>query len=1149
MSPTSKATAFNRRQMTVRLAVGLLVGGIVVGNAWGDAVIPGYAARVKGEVLKYHGPEPDVAEGLLVRSADARRSIEWLTAPVPEHFDGEFARFVWLFGLDVHPERHKFELSIDGNKCFEITNPQTNTNRDWTLQGPRGATLRFRATMIDRFDDLMGYAIMSVPRSMLTLGKPLRLSIVGESAQSNVWYITFQTVVLEQAALSVKPALLRSAQGDYRQVIASVTHLGPPTDFQIETNFGQRVSGTLQLGGNRIELQHPEVTEQSPLNVRIRIGDEDRYSLDGSVKPVRPWTIDLVQHTHTDVGYTRPQTEILPEHLRFIDTALDYCDKTDEYPDDARFRWTCEASWAVREYLKSRTPEQIARLRRRVNEGRIEVTGMFLNMSEVMDEASYAAYLQPIRMFRDHGLRVTTAMQNDINGAAWCLADYFADTGVEYLVMGQHGHRALAPFDIATSFWWESPARNRVLAFRADHYMTGNFWGVHTGTIEPAEDELLHYLAHMDQAGYPFDRIAIQHSGYATDNSPPSTASSEFVQSWNSKYVWPHLRCSIARDFPEYVKTNHADALPTRRLAWPDWWTDGFGSAARESAAARLTQANLVAAEGLLAMECALGLQAPAPMTHEIEDIHDDLIFYGEHTFGAAESIRTPLNENSVVQWAEKASYAWDAVKRAAVLIEGGMGRLAAHVGCGASQELLVVNTLNFTRSGLLEIYVDHEFWPIDKPFRVLDENGTPQPIQLLRSREEGSYWAVWVRDIPAFGWRTFRVEVEPEGSVSRVVTRKDTKRLENEYYRVEIDSHSGAIESLVDKEAQRELIDRGASWKLGQVVYETLENREQLEAFMLTAFDRRPLSDVVVEGVDDGPVYSTLHVRGELPFCEGPGGVRCEIRLFHTEKRLELHYTLQKRRNFSPEAIYVAFPFGPDDGQILYETLGGIAEPARDILPGAASDWQTMQSFAAVKWPAGSSAVGQILMSSDEIPLVQFGEINLGKFQRVTRVNKPHIFSWVMNNYWTTNFKASQEGEFRFSYALTSTSSVARGSATRFGWAHRVPFLGRLLTGEGNARRLESKSVFSMDVAGLILVAARPDTSSHGIVLHLREVEGSPVALETSAWTLLGEPAQVREINVLGQAKGEAQPIVRFRPFEPKFLLVEPKSNRQSSQ
>ncbi|MCA9255150.1 MAG: hypothetical protein KDA33_05905, partial [Phycisphaerales bacterium] len=564
--------------------------------ASGETALPGFETRTRGETLKYHSPVPDVTTGLLLRSADARRSIEWRTADAPAEIDGDFVRFVWLFAIDVNPEKHHFQLSIDGKPCFDITNPPTNTERDWTLNGPDGATLRFRATMIDRFDDLMGYAILRVPRSMLTPGKPLTIGVVGESADSSVWFIVFASSVSERADLSVIPALLRSEQGDYRPVTISVTHLGAPTRARIETNFGAPVERELQLGGNRIELRHAEVTEKTPLIARIHIDGQERYKLEGAIEPVRPWTIDFVQHTHTDVGYTRPQTEILPEHLRFIDTALDYCDKTDSYPDDARFRWTCEASWAVREYLESRTPAQIERLRKRVEEGRIEVTGMFLNMSEVMDEASYAAFLQPIRMFREHGLRVTTAMQNDINGAAWCLADYFSDIDVDYLVMGQHGHRALAPFEIATSFWWESPAGNRVLAFRADHYQTGNFWGVHTGRIETAEGELLHYLTRMERAGYPFDRIAIQHSGYTTDNSPPSTASSDFVKAWNEKYARPHLRCAIARDFPEYVRTHHANELPVRRLAWPDWWTDGFGSAARESAAARLTQPNLVAA-------------------------------------------------------------------------------------------------------------------------------------------------------------------------------------------------------------------------------------------------------------------------------------------------------------------------------------------------------------------------------------------------------------------------------------------------------------------------------------------------------------------------------------------------------------------------
>ena len=1098
--------------------------------------LPGYASRLAGEVLDYHSPDPAVTHGLLVRSLDATRSIEWDTARVPADFTGDYAEFVWLFALQVNPEQRRFTLRIDGQPRFTFRNPPTNQTRDWTLDGPDGSSLRFRATMIDKFDDLMGYAVLRVPRGRFTPGEPLRLSVAGESAGSRAWYITFQSPVEPGARIAARPAVVRDPAGDYQPIDLWITHLGEPTDAIVRTSFGIEERCRLELGGNRLDLRHPEVTEPTDATVTVEIDGREAYALTQRVRPVRHWTIDLVQHTHTDVGYTRPQTEILPEHLRFIDTALDLCDQTDSYPDAAQFRWTCEASWAVREYLESRTPEQITRLRRRVEEGRIEVTGMFLNVSEVIDEPSYAAFLRPIVLMRDNGLTVTTAMQNDINGAAWCLADYFADIGIEYLSMGQHTHRALEPFDIATAFWWESPAGNRVLAFRADHYMTGNFWGVHTGRVEPAEDGLLRYLARMEQAGYPFDRVAVQHSGYPTDNSPPSLSASQFVRAWNEKYAWPRVRNAISRDFLAWVKAEHAGDLPVVRQAWPDWWTDGFGSAARESAAARRTQSRLVAVEGLLAMEKLLGLDTPEPLSAEIDDIRDDLLFYGEHTFGAAESIREPLSENSVVQWAEKSAYAWDAVKRAATLAEGATGRLASLVPSAPDPTLLVVNTFNFERSGLLEIYVDHELLPIDRPFRILDDNGEWVPAQLLRSRPEGSYWAIVAPQIPAYGWRAFRVEVDPEAAVGAAPNTMPATRAESGHYRVVLDPATGAIASLTEKSSGRELVDPDAEWGFGQLVYETLGNREQLEGYMLDNYARRSLDSVAIEGLTEGPVWDTLAVRGELPHCQGPGGVRCEIRLFHAVPRIDLAYTIQKRRNYDPEALYVAFPFSTHPvagrGEILFETLGGIARPNLDIIPGGASDWQTMQSFAAVRWP-GHAAI----LSCDEIPLVQFGEINLGKFMRQTRVDRPHIYSWVMNNYWTTNFKASQEGEFRWRYTLTTTNNTSRGAMTRAGWGTRIPLLARVLPGGGEAPPIASTSVLPIEAESVLLVASR--TTPGGVILHLREVNGNPASLPTTAWRIGDRPVRVREVDALGRDIIPVTSTVELAPYETKFLLL----------
>ena len=1100
-----------------------------------QAPIPGYAERVHGEVLHYHSPLPDVEDALLVRSVDASRSISWRTAPVPEDYDGEWASFIWMFGVaGGGPHRFEFDLQVDGKSWVKFRNPGTTAVRDWTVEGVDGASLRFRATTLDRFGDLMGFATLRLPRAAWQPGEALTLEIVGESAGSQTFYMTFMDATQERAEMNALPCLVRGEDDSSRPIRFLILHLGEETTAEVQTSWSEPRQVVLHPGANQFDLPHPETDHEIRESAVVRIDGEVVHRLETSFSAVRPWVIDLVQHTHTDVGYTRPQTEILPEHLRYIDTALELCDATDGFPEDAQFRWTCEASWAVREYLESRTPEQVERLRRRVQEGRIEVTAMFLNMSEVVDEASYAAFLYPIRALRAAGLPVTAAMQNDINGAAWCLAEYAEDLGVLYLTMGQHGHRARIPFDMPTAFWWEAPSGNRLLAYRADHYQTGNFWGVHTGSVEAVEPELMKYLAGLEEAGYGMDRVAVQHSGYPTDNSPPSLASSVLVQEWNERFVWPRLRCAVTSDLPRQVEREHPEGLPVVRAAWPDWWTDGFGAAPRESAAARRAQAKILAVESLLAFERLAGLQAPAPMVTEIDAIRDALLFYGEHTFGAAESIREPFAENTQVQWAQKASYAWDAVKRVAVLEEGALGRLAALLGESERARLVVFNSLGFPRSGWLELYVDHELFPVDGRFRVVTGDGEVVPVQLLRSRAEGSYWALQVDSLPAFGVRSFWVEEAAERQATPEAPPALPGVLENAHYRVTVDPQSGGIRSLFDKELGLELVDQEAEWTLGQLIHEQLGNREQLEAFQLTDFQRSGLRDVQVGPVRPGLVWDSLSVSGELDGCEEPDGVRLELRLFRNEKRLELHYLARKRRVFAPESYYVAMPIGLPKARVLFETLGGVVAPEDgEVLPGSASDWQAIQNFVAVQ-----GADAQVVLVSEEAPLVQLGDLNLGKFMPVARIERPHVFSWVMNNYWTTNFPAAPEGDFRWSYVLTSTSDVSRDAATRFGFSARTPALARAIRGTaaGDAGELPG---FELGADGVMLVAARTARSVDGVVLHLREVEGQIARVDLDALLPSARSWRVQRINVIEDVLAGVEGEVEIRPFQSVFLLL----------
>ena len=74
--------------------------------------------------------------------------------------------------------------------------------------------------------------------------------------------------------------------------------------------------------------------------------------------------------------------------------------------------------------------------------------------------------------------------------------------------MGEHHYKSQVPFNMPTVFQWESPSGKPILTYRADHYNTGNFWGIEQGDIQKTEPKLLHYLSELERKHYPFDAVA-----------------------------------------------------------------------------------------------------------------------------------------------------------------------------------------------------------------------------------------------------------------------------------------------------------------------------------------------------------------------------------------------------------------------------------------------------------------------------------------------------------------------------------------------------------------------------------------------------------------------------------------------------------------
>ena len=119
------------------------------------------------------------------------------------------------------------------------------------------------------------------------------------------------------------------------------------------------------------------------------------------------------------------------------------------------------------EFLRQR-PQRAEELLRRHREGRLELAGLFLDPTELMDRRAFEVALQPaLNLAREHGFEVSTAMTVDVPGQGWALPDVLATAGIPFLSVCPNA-MVSKPLLVAPPFWWVGPGGGRVLVWQTD---------------------------------------------------------------------------------------------------------------------------------------------------------------------------------------------------------------------------------------------------------------------------------------------------------------------------------------------------------------------------------------------------------------------------------------------------------------------------------------------------------------------------------------------------------------------------------------------------------------------------------------------------------------------------------------------------------
>jgi alpha-mannosidase len=896
--------------------------------------------------------------------------------------------------------------------------------------------------------------------------------------------------------------------------------------------------GKIAAGKNSFEVPIPEVREPAQAVFELKAGTQKAVS-EVRLVPQRKWTVYLLPHSHTDIGFTALQGRVLKNHVAYLDDVIRFCRDTDNYPEAARFKWNIEAGWSLDQFLRRRSPDQIEELARLLREGRVELSAWYLNLTDLFGHEELIRSVYSARSAaRRFGFNVASAMNNDVTGFSWAVPQILRGAGVKYFATGINETRSRAPLRRPCAFWWEAPDGSRILHWNGEHYMFANFHLDLHLSADAAKEPVADYLAGLqDRGDYALDIIAFNISGSAIDNAPPNKALSDIVRDWNSRWAWPKLRLAVMREFFEDLEARYGTGLPVYRLGWPDYWTDGVASTAYETGLIRLTHDRLRAAESFAAFASSLDSAFPYPR-EEIEEAYQSALLFDEHTWGSGGSIRFPDSEQARGQWAVKSAFAYAASEGTGHVLQASLDRMAFLIPTDGRFTFAVFNPLPWTRSDVIRLVMPGRLAAMPEPLRLRDKrNGQRLPCQIDR---ENNILYFLARDMPALGYAVFTFAPAENKLEAKPGTIVQKSTIENEYYRVTLDPQSGGLISLFDKQLQVELVDPSSPYRLNQYIHElpkggrpAVDNMEKL-----AEFDRAsPASAVITPGLQ-GPVAYSLIVRTSARMCPR---LEQEIILYDGLKRVDIINRLDKEETLAPEAVYFAFPFQVKGGTFRLEIADAVLKPEAEQLPGTVRDWYAVQN-----WVEVANNELSVVWAPVEAPLVQLGDINTGKW--LTRLDPANawIFSYAMNNYWMTNFKAGQGGRVNFRYAITSRpGGPDTVLSTHFGWEAHSPLIVQGLP-SGNRGTLpgDSLSLLSLDQPNILVQAVKRAEDGQGLVVRLREIAGRKTTARLRSFLFPPEGPVLENLGI-AEDKGETATVagdlgvVTLSPYEIKTTRI----------
>lgn len=783
-------------------------------------------------------------------------------------------------------------------------------------------------------------------------------------------------------------------------------------------------------------------------------------------------TIYLINHSHTDIGYTDVQEIITEYHVDYIRQAMEIIANELANHESCDYIWTCENYWQVDLFLNEAEPAEIAVFEEYIAAGYIDFGKNYLNMTELVDSKMYEKYLKEGDDYsKKFNRQLNSAMTADINGYSWSYSDSLLENGIDNLFSCIHGHHGMYPlFKNQLPFWWESPKGEKLLVWSGEHYHFGNELGIvpnaqtsyqikdeymfdsTTEQFEIATKRIFRYIEDLTSRGYTYDFLPLMISGFMSDNAGPSEQLLGFINRWNETFGdQVTLKMSGLNEFFDVLRKEDLSTLPTYAGDWNDWWADGVGST---PAATKIYKAAIRKYRLLQELTDGVTDHFSTKEQELLTNAEKNLLMYAEHTWGYSSSVSEPWNtlvnelDYRKVAYATNGSQQITKVLNKELVKNHGRAYPKAH----RKQKYKIINPYNdvvqsdstllieyweniegrSVSNGLfpfIEVYdVDtNEVYPcqIDTTARAFEIT-----INVKLNPKEVKTLSVRLTDEPKMT-RNYTSFVQGAERVLDIVFegKPNDYFIETEHFTVELSNRTG-IKDIILKPNNQSILKEDYDVPAFLGVYEKTEIRTSpYEERRRMGRNRKgkhadrsisKIRDVYVK--ERGEIFTTVVIEGQL---EGTQMYAIYLKIYNALPKIEASIRIQKNNEWAPENLYVSLPFSIGE-ELFVKKSGNVMRPKVDQLPGTNTEFYLLDTGNMYLDETNKRGLGVCM---HDTPLITLGDLEnhpIELFRPSDKSNNENVYSWVMNNFWETNFKVDLSGFYEFKYTVFVSEDIS---------------------------------------------------------------------------------------------------------------------------